>query len=160
VTGRALSGLAVPVFFWVLLAGTVADVPVARAQGYIPDLVCPAVGGRSPARRPPSPEEEVVPFDIDALDHTLEPPPDADPQLASQFRPGVAGVRGPGIRRLAIWGDSHIASGVFGDELKRILGLGGIDTGNAFIPPYMARRGVRVPVRAFCVGSAWSLSMA
>lgn len=133
----------------------------AQAQDYIPDLSCPAVGGRSPARRPPSSsDDEIVPFDLDALGDAGEPALDADPQLAEQFRPGVAGVRGPGIRRLAIWGDSHIASGVFGDELRRILGLGGIDTGTAFIPPFMARRGVRVPVRAFCVGSAWSLSMA
>lgn len=156
----ALSRLAAPIISSVLLLGAAAYAPVARAQGYIPDLICPAVGGRSPARRPSSADEEVVPFDLDALGDTLEPPPDADPQLAEQFRPGVAGVRGPGIRRLAIWGDSHIASGVFGDELRRILGLGGIDTGNAFIPPFMTRRGVRIPVRAFCVGSAWSLSMA
>lgn len=134
---------------------------VAAAQPYVADLECPSSGARAPVRRPSGAgDEEVVPFDLDALGSADEPPPDADPRLAEQFRPGVAGVRGPGIRRLAIWGDSHIASGIFGEELRRILGLGGIDTGNAFIPPYMARRGVRIPVRAFCVGSAWSLSMA
>lgn len=101
-----------------------------------------------------------MPFDLDALGDSVEPLSDPDPQLVEQFRPGLAGSRGPGIRRLAIWGDSHVASGIFSDELRRILGLGGIDTGTSFIPPFMARRGVRVPVRAFCVGSAWSSSMA
>lgn len=158
VLGARLLGAACPALLSVL---ALLLMPAAQAQQYIPDLDCPAVGSRAPARRPPSAaDDEVVPFDLDALGEGSEPPPDADPQLAEQFRPGVAGVRGPGIRRLAIWGDSHIASGIFGDELRRILGLGGIDTGNAFIPPYMARRGVRIPVRAFCVGSAWTLSMA
>ncbi|MFM7708166.1 MAG: GDSL-type esterase/lipase family protein, partial [Gammaproteobacteria bacterium] len=149
------------VFSLMLLTGPVSTAPVAHAQEYIPDLVCPAVGGRSPAPRPATAaDEEIVPFDLDALGDSMEPPSAADPDLVARFRPGVAGVRGPGIRRLAIWGDSHIASGIFGDELRRILGLGGIDTGTAFIPPFMTRRGVRIPVRAFCVGSAWSLSMA
>lgn len=157
----APSRLAAAIILLLSSVGSCFLAPSAAAQQYIPDLVCPAVGGRSPARRPSSvSDEEIAPFDLDALGDAIEPPPDADPQLAEQFRPGVAGVRGPGIRRLAIWGDSHIASGVFGDELRRILGLGGIDTGSAFIPPFMTRRGVRIPVRAFCVGSAWNLSLA
>ena len=132
----------------------------ARAQADIPDLVCPSTGGRSPTRRPSVSDEEVMPFELDALGDLRELPPDRDPAVVEAFRPGIAGVRGPGIRRLAIWGDSHIASGAFGDELQRLLGLGGIETSNSFIPPYMARRGVRIPVRSFCVGAAWSLSMA
>jgi lysophospholipase L1-like esterase len=131
-----------------------------RAQADIPDLVCPSTGGRSPTRRPSVSDEEVMPFELDALGDLRELPPDMDPAVVEAFRPGVAGVRGPGIRRLAVWGDSHIASGAFGEELQRLLGLGGIETSNSFIPPYMARRGVHVPIRAFCVGSAWSLSMA
>jgi len=139
------------------------SVPLAtpvRAQADVPDLVCPSTGGRSPTRRPSVSDEEMMPFELDALGDLRELPPDLDPAVIEAFRPGVAGVRGPGIRRLAVWGDSHIASGAFGDELQRLLGLGGIETSNSFIPPYMARRGVRIPVRAFCVGSAWSLSMA
>jgi lysophospholipase L1-like esterase len=132
----------------------------ARAQMDVPDLVCPSSGGRASFRRPASADEEAMPFDLDSLGDFRELPPDVDPAVAAAFRPGVAGVPDPGIRRLAIWGDSHIASGVFGEELQRILAQGGIDSSNAFIPPYMARRGVRVPVRAFCVGSAWSFSMA
>lgn len=141
-----------------IMAATVSA--PAQARYDVPDLVCPSSGGRAPTRRPAAADEEVMPFDLDALGDLRELPPDVDPAVAQAFRPGVAGVRGPGIRRLAIWGDSHIASGVFGDELQRILGQGGIDTSNAFIPPYMVRRGVRIPARAFCVGSAWSLSMA
>lgn len=148
-------------FCLALFVGALGGIPHARAQGYIPDLECPSVGSRAVVRKPPaSSDEELIPFDLDALGSGNEPPEAADPLLADQFRPVVAGVRGPGIRRLAFWGDSHIASGVFVDELRRVLGLGGIDTGTAFIPPYMVRRGVRVPVRAFCVGSAWGLSMA
>jgi hypothetical protein len=138
-------------------------VPVStpvRAQSDVPDLVCPSSGGRASTRRSTASDEEVMPFDLDSLGDLRELPPDVDPAVAQAFRPGVAGVRGPGIRRLAIWGDSHIASGVFGDELQRILGQGGIDSSNSFIPPYMVRRGVRIPARAFCVGPAWSLSMA
>jgi lysophospholipase L1-like esterase len=153
---RLTAGLAAALW---LLFPAIASSP-ARAQFDVPDLVCPASGGRAPTRRPTVSDEEVMPFDLDALGDFRELPPDVDPVVTAAFRPVVAGVRGPGIRRLAVWGDSHVASGVFGDELQRILGQGGIDSSNAFIPPYMARRGVRIPVRAFCVGSAWALSMA
>jgi hypothetical protein len=104
----------------------------ARAQMDVPDLVCPSSGGRASSRRPASADEEAMPFDLDSLGDFRELPPDVDPAVAAAFRPGVAGVRGPGIRRLAIWGDSHIASGVFGEELQRILAQGGIDSSNSF----------------------------
>ena len=157
--GRLIPAMAGLVAVLAVLGAATVSAP-AQAQFDVPDLVCPASGGRAPTRRPSTSDEEVMPFDLDALDDLRELPPEVDPAVADAFRPVVAGVRGPGIRRLAVWGDSHIASGVFGEELQRILGQGGIDSSNSFIPPYMARRGVRIPVRAFCVGSAWSFSMA
>ena len=61
----------------------------------------------------------------------------------------------PGFRRLGIWGDSHLASGVFVEELARRLALQGVSVGTSFIPPYMPRRGVRLPLRAFCLSDDW-----
>jgi len=61
-----------------------------------------------------------------------------------------------GVHRLAIWGDSHFASGAFIAQLAKQLALEGIQVGTSFIPPYLSRRGVRVPVRAFCLSEGWS----
>ena len=133
----------------------------AWSQDFIPDLVCPNVGVRSPATRTTNAaDEEIVPVNLAAIGDAGTRPPASDPLLMAQFTPGVVGTQDLGIRRLAIWGDSHIASGIFVDELRRILISGGTQTTSSFIPPYMSRRGVRIPVRAFCVGSAWSLSPA
>ena len=127
----------------------------------IPDLVCPRVGANKPIRRPSSPSgQEDVPFDLRVFGKLHEPSDEANLALVERFRPGVTSANGPGIRRLAIWGDSHMASGIFGEELQRLLGVVGVDTSHSFIPPYMARRGVRIPVRSFCIGSAWTISSA
>jgi len=94
-----------------------------------------------------------------------------DPKLAKAFRPAafraqsaaidsdqiaqMSTDQGAGFRRLAIWGDSHLASGVFVEALARSLGQQGIPVVTTFIPPYMSRRGVRLPLRAFCLSDDW-----
>lgn len=87
-------------------------------------------------------------------------PPGARPNAGAgqSPRPGLnsSPSQYPGIRRLAIWGDSHLATGVFVEELARRLAMEGVEVGTSFIPPYMSRRWVRLPLRAFCLSEGWS----
>jgi hypothetical protein len=66
---------------------------------------------------------------------------------------------GPIPRRIAIWGDSHLAAGSFAAELRRILGSQGVRPRASWIPLTMGRAGVILPLRRFCM-DGWRSELA
>ena len=150
----------------------------------VPDLACPP-GARSYIRRQASsaassaPEParvgaaegrrgvELHPGAGSALSASVKPRKvgdrvhrrQSDPALLQLFElpssGGAARKDGKVIRRVAFWGDSHLAAGFFVEELVRQLALRGIQAGTSFLPPYMPRSGVRMDLRAFCLGEGW-----
>ena len=81
--------------------------------------------------------------------------PAVDATLASQFAIDAATPR-----RIVVWGDSHLASGGLLDGIERALAQRGVQAAADFVAPYLTLRGVRLPARAFCVGSAWQAERA
>jgi lysophospholipase L1-like esterase len=62
-------------------------------------------------------------------------------------------------RRIAIWGDSHLAAGSFAAELRRVLGAQGVRLRSPFLPLTMGRAGVLLPLRRHCM-DAWKSELA
>ena len=62
-------------------------------------------------------------------------------------------------KRIAIWGDSHLAAGSFAAEMRRILGAQGVRPRIAFLPMTMGRAGVILPLRRFCM-DGWKSELA
>ena len=82
-----------------------------------------------------------------------------DPARIPQFalRDG-SGLR---RRRIAVWGDSHVAAGPFMPTVIDALRARGVTVGGRFLPPTMGRANVRLPwLRAYCIGPAWSSTVA
>lgn len=98
--------------------------------------------------------------------HALDCPPGArrdlplrNDEVLPPLRDGVP--RNDDVpRRIAIWGDSHIAAGTFAAELQRVLEARGIDVRRRFVAPYFDRAGVALAVRGFCVSSGWRSDVA
>jgi hypothetical protein len=68
---------------------------------------------------------------------------------------------GPNPRRIAVWGDSHVAAGAFMPTVIAALQNHGAAAGTRFLPPSMGRANVRLPaLRAYCIGPAWSTELA
>ena len=127
----------------------------------VADLVCPQVKSKStmPAQR--APEKELMQPAIDRDPPELQAMPQApDRDVLNHFRPFSEVPFSGHIRRIAVWGDSHIAAGFFGDELRKVLLFSGVRVEKGFVPPYMVRRGAWIPVRKTCVGSGWTFSAA
>jgi len=61
---------------------------------------------------------------------------------------------------IALWGDSHAASGYFSEELMRALKLTRDRVQPTFIPPTMDRSGVRLPIQKYCQSPGWSYEYA
>jgi lysophospholipase L1-like esterase len=82
--------------------------------------------------------------------------PSIDPQLISGFAIQDAGK----TRRIAIWGDSHIAAGPFAPTMIDALRAQGLTVGARFLPPTMGRANTHLPsLRAFCMGDGWSTQL-
>ena len=130
-----------------------------------PELRCPAAPvAPTPAPAPAAPDEdpEVVPSeeDLGDLAHPEPvPPPTLDPSLVAGFALRPAGGRVQPLR-VAVWGDSHMASGVFSGELIRSLGTRGAEVETSYLPPTMGRSGVRLPLRKYCQATTWRLEPA
>lgn len=131
-----------------------------------PDLQCPAAPASPPAPAPvpaaPVEDPEVVPDADDlgdlARDVTVAPPA-LDPLLIDGFavRRDAAGVL---PLRIGIWGDSHMATGVFAGELAKGIAARGAEVDTDYLPPTMGRSGVRLPIRKHCMGTTWRLEPA
>ncbi|GLQ89621.1 hypothetical protein GCM10007898_31960 [Dyella flagellata] len=82
------------------------------------------------------------------------------PVLDRHAIPGLELANGQ-LRRIAFWGDSHIAAGPFMPTLISALRDKGLSVGPRFLPPTMGRANVSLPgLRAYCIGSAWSTEIA
>lgn len=125
-----------------------------------PDLQCliskPAT---RPAVAPPPledlyeiPEEDLLLELIRSLPHT---PAQADGSL------GIF-AKLPKSRPLHIglWGDSHAAANFFAEELIQVSHLPKEKVLPLFIPPTLARGGVRLPLRKQCQGQGWKYDLA
>lgn len=61
---------------------------------------------------------------------------------------------------IGFWGDSHVASAHFPEEMMRVLGLTRDRVRPTFIPPTMDRSGVRLPIQKYCQSAGWSYDYA
>lgn len=129
----------------------------------VPDLTCPARRAaprrRTPAPVPLSPDAPPAVSELDGLPGLDEPVPQTlEPSAIGRFAlpaPGSATVR-----RIALWGDSHLAAGSVSAELRRLLEQQGYAVGSRHLPASFGRSGVRLPVRRACVGPSWTYEAA
>lgn len=165
---RTITGLVTASLLGLLLLDSSAQdrTLVVAVNPAAPELRCPSAPRTAqPAPRPATPvaeDPEVVPTLDDLGDLADRPPvpaPTIDPELAAGFSlaSDSSGVR---PLRLGVWGDSHMASGVFAGELARVLGTRGADVDTAYLPPTMSRSGVRLPIRKYCQSTTWRLEPA
>ena len=61
---------------------------------------------------------------------------------------------------IALWGDSHAAANFFAEELIKSVNLPKDKVLPRFIPPTLARGGVRLPLRKQCQGQGWKYDLA
>jgi hypothetical protein len=79
------------------------------------------------------------------------------PLIVPDTIPGLLVNSSTAYRRIAIWGDSHIAAGPFLATLISGLEVRGISVGSHFLPPSMGRANTRpLSVRMSCVGPGWT----
>ena len=139
---------------------------IAPGTAGIGDLVCPDA---SPARLRPVPHPSVehpapmgseMPSDAELgpLARTvIRPQPRLDAQALAGFAPGAAGAP----RRIALWGDSHLAGGPFAPTLASVLRARGLGVETRFLPPTLGRANVVLPgLRAYCIGPSWTTELA
>lgn len=155
ITGAWCAGL-----FMATLAGP------AQAQNVAPvsDLSCPnaAPAPKFTASRPAgsvSMAGNQMPSDAELgplARTTVREQPALDAQSVAGFAVGNGASR-----RLALWGDSHIAGGPFMATMMGVLRDKGLTVAPQFLPPTMGRANVVLPgLRAFCIGSSWSTEIA
>jgi hypothetical protein len=138
----------------------------AVADPNAPELKCPAAPRAASPAPTPAPavveDPEVVPTEEDLGELAHPPPvprPTVDPALVTGFSLHSAdGALRP--LRIGIWGDSHMASGVFSGELAKAIAARGADVDTAYLPPTMGRSGVRLPIRKYCQATTWRLEAA
>jgi len=139
-----------------LSGGSRGDVPPAEPA----DLVCPGAKPVAPPHTPTTPQFEISNFEMPSLEMlgdlarpVIHPPAAIDPARIPKFalREG---------RRIALWGDSHVAAGPFATELAHAIRDRGFNVAMSFLPPTMGRANVRLPIRAFCIGSGWTTELA
>jgi lysophospholipase L1-like esterase len=130
------------------------------------DLQCPNAPATPP--KPPGPPH-AVPFneqiptrsELGALaDFRPADPPQLDLSKAPDFALRDAGSSAPRPRRIAFWGDSHIAAGPFMGELQSAIRDHNETVGTRFLPPTMGRANVRLPtLHGYCIGGDWSTAL-
>ena len=64
------------------------------------------------------------------------------------------------VPSLAVWGDSHMAAGIFTDEIARGLAIESTEVQPQFIPALFGRGGVKMPVKRFCKDNGWKTELA
>ncbi|MDR2853222.1 MAG: hypothetical protein LBV61_09260 [Burkholderiaceae bacterium] len=123
---------------------------------------CPSFRPKLPAdsRRYPSqpPSKRVPPAnELGALAQTvIREQPVLDPQEI----PGLTLQSLAQPRRIAVWGDSHIAAGPFIPTLLRTLRANGLTVGTRYLPPTMGRANVRLAqLHAYCIGPGWDTEL-
>ena len=67
----------------------------------------------------------------------------------------------PRPRRIAFWGDSHIAAGPMMNQLFEAIKRSGTTVGTYFLPPTMGRSNIRLPtLHNYCIGDDWTTELA
>ncbi|MEI8399665.1 MAG: GDSL-type esterase/lipase family protein [Alcaligenaceae bacterium] len=125
-----------------------------------PDLQCPT---SKPAARPttaPTPIEEL--YEIPEEDLLLElikslPHPTTNTEGAISLFSKLPKSR---PLHIGLWGDSHAAANFFAEELIQSVNLPKDKVLPRFIPPTLARGGVRLPLRKQCQGQGWKYDLA
>jgi lysophospholipase L1-like esterase len=138
----------------VLLQGPVhAEVIKDAGQAEPAALVCPVVP--APAKKRPARKPRPAPSAAGQAPPAFGP---KEPDLSS-LQP-IPGLQRREALRIALWGDSHAASGFVSDGLIQGLGFSSSQVQPSFIPTTFAVPGVRVGIEKACVGPGWSLSHA
>jgi hypothetical protein len=115
------------------------------------ELRCPSKDSTGQRHAPPI--EDLEPPDAEELDQI-------GALLSSLSRPAERLDMSSAIpKRIAIWGDSHLAAGSFAAELRRILGAQGDRPRIDWLPMTMGRAGVVLPLRRFCM-DGWKSELA
>ncbi|MEJ1968343.1 MAG: hypothetical protein WDN03_06860 [Rhizomicrobium sp.] len=145
--------------------GAKADEALALTAGaFASDLHCPGAVEKPPRvpgpPHPPAPNEQIpTRAELGAL---AEFSPRA-PQVLDLARiPDFALRDGstPRPRRIAVWGDSHVAAGPFMGELVAAIRDHNETVGTRFLPPTMGRANVRLPtLHAYCIGGGWTTAL-
>jgi hypothetical protein len=132
----------------------------------VSDLVCPNAAPVPPKPTTGRPAAHVtmtgtqMPSDAELgpLARTvIRPQPLFDTQAIEGLLPATTAQP----RRIAIWGDSHIAGGPFASTLIQSLRERGLTVAPRFLPPTMGRANVGLSsLRSYCIGSAWTTDIA
>lgn len=133
------------------------------------DLSCPRAAPRPRPRHAPSapdagtsraPDDDQAGVDpVQFAQAVVRESSRIDPDRIPGFALDAATTASP--RRIAIWGDSHVAGGTFVPTLDAVLLERGVTVGTRFLPPTMGRANVRLPtLHAYCIGPAWSSQVA
>lgn len=149
-----------------LFSSTPAHAQLAASPvGGVGDLVCPNAPPAPPkptavghaARVSMSGTQMPSDAELGPLARTvIREQPLLDAPTLAAFAPGNGKPR-----RIAIWGDSHIAGGPFAATLIQSLRDKGLSVEPRLLPPTMGRANVVLPgLRAYCIGSGWTTDIA
>ncbi len=140
--------------------GLFAQTLTMQAGPPAPELQCPISqpAPRSPAT--PTPLEDLYEIPDDTLLRELIkalPASAAHTQNALNLFSKLPKSRPLNI---GLWGDSHAAANFFAEELIKSVNLSKDKVLPLFIPPTLARGGVRLPLRKQCQGQGWKYDLA
>jgi hypothetical protein len=125
-----------------------------------PDLQCP---DSKPTSRPPSnptPLEEIYEIPNDGLLAELMKSLPAQSESVTSSLNLFSNLPKSRPLNIGLWGDSHAAANFFTEELIRAINLPKEKVLPLFIPPTLARGGVRLPLRKQCQGQGWKYELA
>jgi len=148
----------------VLLLSIATNLPAQsltfQAGPTAPDLQCLT---SKPAPRPaaiPTPLEELYEIpEEDLLLELIKSLPHA-PTLPEGSRGVFSKLPQSRPLHIGLWGDSHAAANFFTEELMQSVNLPKDKVLPLFIPPTLARGGVRLPLRKQCQGPGWKYDLA
>jgi hypothetical protein len=131
-----------------------------QAGSLAPDLQCPISQPPARPKTTPPPLEDLyeIPEEDLLLEFIKSLPNSA---LSTQSSVGLFSKL-PKSRPLNIglWGDSHAAANFFAEELFQSVNIPKDKVMPRFIPPTLARGGVRLPLRKQCQGQGWKYDLA
>jgi lysophospholipase L1-like esterase len=152
--------LAIVLAFGATLAAQQKPAPAASGPKDLPDLKCPAKRAPPPQKPPVEVEEIPSEEELGELAKLIErAAPELDAATIAGFGlPENGNAATP--KRIALWGDSHLAAGIITNELRRFIEYRGYTVGARHVPATIGRAGVRLPIRHACVGSSWTYDAA
>lgn len=132
-------------------------IQIANTATFQASLECP----RSGPKVSPKPQQAGITTEIpdaDEVDEALQEPL-AD-RVATLNNPRTAWLSSLHPRRIAIWGDSHMAAGFFGEELAHRLLSPEEQASTRFAHAGIGHGGVRGLVRKSCLSPGWAREIA